>query len=167
MSELILHHYASSPFSEKVRLVLGLKGLAWRSVEVPVMMPKPDVLPLTGGYRRTPFLQIGADIYCDSALMCRVIDRLAPQPPLYPAGCSGAAPMISQWADSALFWVAVPLTIQRVANVERAQLLVESASRAALQRFLAAWQDLLRQTRADPAHKGLIRWAIDVDPLTI
>lgn len=112
MSELILHHYASSPFSEKVRLVLGLKGLAWRSVEVPVMMPKPDVLPLTGGYRRTPFLQIGADVYCDSALMCRVIDRLAPQPPLYPAGCSGAAPMISQWADSALFWVAVPLTIQ-------------------------------------------------------
>lgn len=112
MSELILHHYASSPFSEKVRLVLGLKGLAWRSVDVPVMMPKPDVLPLTGGYRRTPFLQIGADVYCDSLLMCRVIDRLAPQPPLYPASCSGAAPVLSQWADSALFWVAVPLTIQ-------------------------------------------------------
>jgi glutathione S-transferase len=112
MSELILHHYASSPFSEKVRLVLGLKGLAWRSVDVPVMMPKPDVLPLTGGYRRTPFLQIGADVYCDSALMCRVIDRLAPQPPLYPASCGGAAPVLSQWADTALFWVAVPLTIQ-------------------------------------------------------
>ena len=72
MSELILHHYANSPFSEKVRLVLGLKGLSWRSVTVPVMMPKPDVLALTGGYRRTPFMQIGADIYCDSALMCRV-----------------------------------------------------------------------------------------------
>ncbi len=55
MSELILHHYANSPFSEKVRLVLGLKGLSWRSVTVPVMMPKPDVLALTGGYRRTPF----------------------------------------------------------------------------------------------------------------
>jgi glutathione S-transferase len=112
MSELILHHYASSPFSEKVRLVLGLKGLSWRSVNVPVMMPKPDVVALTGGYRRTPFMQIGADVYCDSALMCRVIDRLAPQPLLYPAGCSGAAPMIAQWADSALFWVAVPLTIR-------------------------------------------------------
>ena len=62
---------------------------------------------------------------------------------------------------------AVPMTVQRVANVERAQMLVESGSRAALQRFLAAWQDLLRQTRAQPAHKGLIRWAIDVDPLTI
>jgi glutathione S-transferase len=112
MRHLILHHYATSPFSEKVRLALGLKGLSWQSVTVPVMMPKPDVLPLTGGYRRTPFLQIGADIYCDSALMCRVIDRLAPQPPLYPAGCSGAAPMLSQWADSSLFWAAVPLTIQ-------------------------------------------------------
>ena len=62
---------------------------------------------------------------------------------------------------------AVPMTVQRVANVERAQMLVESGSRAALQRFLAAWQDTLRQLRAEPAHKGLIRWAIDVDPLTI
>ena len=63
MSDLILHHYASSPFSEKVRLVLGMKGLGWRSVTVPVMLPKPDVVALTGGYRRTPFMQIGADVY--------------------------------------------------------------------------------------------------------
>jgi glutathione S-transferase len=112
MNELILHHYANSPFSEKVRLVLGMKGMSWRSVTVPVMMPKPDVLALTGGYRRTPFMQIGADIYCDSALMCRVIDRLAPQPPLFPDSCGGMAPVLAQWADSALFWVAVPLTLQ-------------------------------------------------------
>ena len=112
MSELILHHYATSPFSQKVRWVLGLKGLDWASVTVPVMMPKPDVLALTGGYRRTPFLQIGADIYCDSALMCRVIDRIAPQPPLVPAGTAGMAHVLAQWADSALFWVAVPLTLQ-------------------------------------------------------
>ncbi len=62
---------------------------------------------------------------------------------------------------------AVPMTVQRVANVERAQMLVESDSRMALQRFLAAWQEILRETRALPLHKGLIRWAIDVDPLTI
>ena len=78
MTDLILHHYATSPFSEKVRLVLGLKKMAWRSVTVPIMLPKPDVIALTGGYRRTPFMQIGADVYCDSALMCRVIDRRAP-----------------------------------------------------------------------------------------
>jgi len=61
----------------------------------------------------------------------------------------------------------VPLTIQRVANVERAQMLMESSSRAALQRFLAAWQPVLQATRSQPAHKGLIRWLVDVDPLAI
>lgn len=112
MSELILHHYANSPFSEKVRLVLGMKRLAWRSVWVPSVLPKPDVVALTGGYRRTPFLQIGADVYCDSALMCRVIDRLAPEPPLYPRESAGLADIVAQWADAALFWAAIPYTMQ-------------------------------------------------------
>ena len=62
---------------------------------------------------------------------------------------------------------AVPMTIQRVANVERAQMLVESASRTALQRFLAAWQPVMDATRQQAEFKPLIRWAIDVDPLTI
>jgi glutathione S-transferase len=112
MTDLVLHHYPSSPFSEKVRLVLGLKRLRWQSVFVPVIMPKPDVVALTGGYRRTPFMQIGADIYCDSALMCRVIDRIAPEPPLYPAASAGIAEILAQWADSSLFWTAVPYTMQ-------------------------------------------------------
>jgi glutathione S-transferase len=112
MSELILHHYDGSPFSEKVRLVLGFKGLAWRSVKVPVVLPKPDVVALTGGYRRTPFMQIGADVYCDTALMCRVIDGIAPQPPLYPRSATGAQYALAQWADMALFWSAVPFTLQ-------------------------------------------------------
>ncbi len=61
----------------------------------------------------------------------------------------------------------VPLTIQRVANVERAQMLLESPSRTALQRFLAAWQPVLHATRSQPEHKGLVRWLVDVDPLAI
>ena len=61
----------------------------------------------------------------------------------------------------------VPLAVQRVANVERAQMLLESPSRPALQRFLAAWQPLLHATRAQPEHKGLVRWLVDVDPLSI
>jgi primosomal protein N' (replication factor Y) len=61
----------------------------------------------------------------------------------------------------------VPLTIQRVANVERAQMLLESSSRAALQRFLTAWQPVLQATRSQPENKGLIRWLVDVDPLAI
>lgn len=112
MPDLILHHYAGSPFSEKIRLILGFKRLPWRSVTVPSLMPKPDVEALTGGYRRTPFLQIGADIYCDTALMCRVIDALRPEPPLYPASTAGIAEILAQWADTTLFWIAVPYTMQ-------------------------------------------------------
>ncbi|MEO8836469.1 MAG: glutathione S-transferase, partial [Caldimonas sp.] len=112
MNELILHHYPTSPFSEKVRLVLGMKRMRWRSVHVPAVMPKPDVVALTGGYRRTPFMQIGADVYCDSALMCRVIDRLVTEPPLYPAASAGVAEIVAQWADASLFWAAVPYTMQ-------------------------------------------------------
>ena len=112
MPELILHHYAISPFSEKVRLVLGFKRLAWRSVDIPAVMPKPDVVALTGGYRRTPFMQIGADVYCDTALMCRVIERLQPEPTLYPGAIAGLADIVAQWADSALFWIAAPYTMQ-------------------------------------------------------
>ncbi|MES2245507.1 MAG: primosomal protein N' [Pseudomonadota bacterium] len=69
--------------------------------------------------------------------------------------------------DAVTPYPAVPMTIQRVANIERAQMLVESPSRAALQRFLAAWQPLLHQTRQQGDFKSLVRWAIDVDPLAI
>jgi glutathione S-transferase len=107
MSDLILHHYPTSPFSEKIRLILGHKGLAWKSVIIPRIMPKPDVLALTGGYRRTPFLQIGADIYCDTALICDVLEHHAPEPSLYPPKLKGAARVLAQWADSTLFWAAM------------------------------------------------------------
>jgi primosomal protein N' (replication factor Y) len=75
----------------------------------------------------------------------------------------GWAPILEQ----VFVYPAVPMCIQRVANVERAQMLVESPSRAALQKFLSAWHDVLHATRSDPACKGLIRWAVDVDPLAI
>ena len=84
MADIILHHYPTSPFSEKVRLVLGYKNLSWQSVVIPMIMPKPDVVALTGGYRKTPFMQIGADIYCDSALICDVLEHIQPTPALFP-----------------------------------------------------------------------------------
>lgn len=104
---IILHHYPTSPFSEKVRLVLGYKKLNWQSVVIPSIMPKPDVVALTGGYRKTPFMQIGADIYCDSALICDVLERLQAQPTLYPEHQKGLARVLSQWADTTLFWAAM------------------------------------------------------------
>ena len=107
MSELILHHYPTSPFSEKVRLILGYKKLAWKSVIVPRVMPKPDVVALTGGYRKTPFLQIGSHIYCDTALICDVLEHVQPTPTLYPSGNKGLARILAQWADDKLFWAAM------------------------------------------------------------
>lgn len=84
MVEIILHHYPASPYSEKIRLAFGLKELAWHSVLIPPMTPRPDLHPMTGGYRRTPVLQIGADIYCDTQLILRTLERLYPEPSLFP-----------------------------------------------------------------------------------
>jgi glutathione S-transferase len=75
-------------------------------------MPKPDVVALTGGYRKTPVLQIGADIYCDTALIADVIDSIAPSPSVYPQGAAAASRTLAQWADSTLFWAAVRYTMQ-------------------------------------------------------
>ena len=112
MNQLVLHHYPNSPFSEKIRLILGFKALHWTSVHIPAIMPKPDVVALTGGYRKTPILQIGADIYCDTALIADVIEAIAPAPSLYPKGAAAAARTLAQWADSTLFWATVPYTLQ-------------------------------------------------------
>jgi len=111
MSDLILHHYPMSPFAEKVRLMLGYKQLPWRSVIIPPVMPKPDVVALTGGYRRTPILQIGADVYCDTALIARVLEARQPQPTLYPA-TAPLAVALAQWADGMLFGAAVSWAMQ-------------------------------------------------------
>lgn len=112
MNELILHQYDASPFSEKIRTILGFKGLAYRSVVQPQVMPKPDQLALTGGYRRAPVLQIGAHIYCDTNLIADVLERLKPEPTLYPAPVAGIARMVAAFADQTLFRVATMLIFQ-------------------------------------------------------
>src|SRR3990172_4066857 len=112
MTEPILHHYPVSPFAEKIRAMLGYKGLAWKSVIIPMMMPKPDVIALTGGYRRTPILQIGADIYCDTALIARVLDRIAPAPTIFPYGENFANRAMAYFADGVMFNLSVPIGFQ-------------------------------------------------------
>lgn len=112
MPDLILHHYTTSPFSEKVRLILGAKKLPWKSVFIPPIMPKPDVEVLTGGYRKTPFLQIGADMYCDSALIADVLEHLQPEATLYPEPEKGMSRILAQWADTTLFWAAMAWNLQ-------------------------------------------------------
>jgi glutathione S-transferase len=112
MTEPILHHYPVSPFAEKVRAMLGFKGLAWKSVQIPLIMPKPDVVALTGGYRKTPILQLGADVYCDTALIARVLERLAPTPSLYPQGDTLAVQAAAYFADNVMFGVTIPIAFQ-------------------------------------------------------
>lgn len=111
MDEVILHHYPQSPVSEKVRVALGLKGLAWHSVIIPRLPPKPDLMPLTGGYRRAPVMQIGADIYCDSQCILRELERRYPEPGFFPDGENGLVWSLSRWTDGELLDVAVRLVL--------------------------------------------------------
>jgi glutathione S-transferase len=111
MSDPILHHFDWSPFAEKARMVLGFKRLAWSSVQIPMIMPKPDLMPLTGGYRKTPTLQIGADVYCDTRLIARELERRFPEPTLFPDGNSGVALMLTHWSDTAFFEPGAGLTM--------------------------------------------------------
>ena len=114
MHELILHHYDTSPFSEKVRKLFAHKRLTWRAVEQPSIMPKPDLVPLTGGYRRIPVLQIGADVYCDTQLIARVLERMHPHPTLYPGGSEGLCHVWSLWADRLVFLPVVAVVFAEI-----------------------------------------------------
>jgi glutathione S-transferase len=112
MNDLILHQYAASPFSEKVRCLLGYKQLSYHAVDIPVIMPKPNLMTLTGGYRKTPVLQIGADIYCDSALICRLIDSLYAKNSVYVPSQMATLGAASHWIDTFLFKVSVAVAFQ-------------------------------------------------------
>src|SRR5580704_12475067 len=102
--DIILHHYDTSPFSEKVRLLLGLKGLSWGSVIQPTIMPKPDLTPLTGGYRRIPVLQVGADVFCDTQVILAEVAARAGGEPL-----DGVGWAVNLWADRLFFQATVPI----------------------------------------------------------
>jgi glutathione S-transferase len=112
--EIILHQYVNSPFSEKIRKIFAHKKISWRAVEQPVIMPKPKLIPLTGGYRRIPVLQIGADIYCDTGIIIRKIDETFPEPTLYPGGLEAAAHTMNIFADRRLFWSTTPVIFAKL-----------------------------------------------------
>ena len=144
MVDLILHHYDLSPFSEKVRLALGYKSLDWKSVEIPIWPPKPDFMPLTAGYRRAPALQIGADVYCDTLLILRELDRRAPEPTVYPDDQKGLASVLSWFAETTTFMQAATLTTSIIGDALRKEFLDDRIafmkhdfSKAASQRDLA------------------------------
>ncbi len=98
---MILHHYELSPFAEKIRIIFGMKNLPWQACDQPVIMPKPELVALTGGYRRIPVLQIGADLYFDTALIAAEIERRFPAPSIAIGPAAAAA--FSGWTDQGLF----------------------------------------------------------------
>ena len=103
MSKIIFHHYPQSPVAEKVRVGFGMKSIDWQSVMIPRLPPKPLLMPLTGGYRRTPVAQIGADIYGDSQNIFRMLDEQLGGPQLV----SPLSMAMAGWMESTLFNLAL------------------------------------------------------------
>lgn len=148
MAEIILHHYDRSPFAEKARLVLGAKGVSWRAVAIPRWMPKPDLMPLTGGYRKTPVMQIGADIYCDTRIIARELERRFPEPRLNGAG---GGDLIAAWADSVLFTNAVGVVFGTYADQLPSELKADRAN------FTSGLFDADRMKARQPAIRAQLR----------
>lgn len=111
MPDIVLHHYPRSPYAEKVRVALGLKGLAYYSVDIPPWMPKPDLMPLTGGYRRTPVMQVGADVFCDTLIILRQIERVHPSPSFFPGGSDGLATALGWGIEKSIFIPAIGVIV--------------------------------------------------------
>lgn len=110
-SEIVFHNYPQSPVAEKVRVAFGIKNLSWRDVEIPRLPPKPMLTALTGGYRRTPVMQIGADIYCDSQCIIRELERRQPTPTFMPTSDAGLMWCLSRYCDGDLFSLAVKIVL--------------------------------------------------------
>lgn len=117
--EIIFHQYDISPFSEKVRVIFGIKGLSWHSVIQPVIMPKPELIALTGGYRKIPVMQIGADVYCDTQIIIRELERRFPEPSMYAGGDAGLSNGIAFWADHPLFTLACDVLFAGASTMPR------------------------------------------------
>lgn len=109
-ADIILHHYDPSPFSWKARVLLGLKEMPWHSVITPDRLPKPDLVPLTGGYRRAPVMQVGADVYLDSSLILAELERRAP------GHDSAMAPAVNWWADRTFFQATVVVLFGQIGD---------------------------------------------------
>jgi glutathione S-transferase len=148
--DIILHHYPTSPYSEKVRAVLGLKRLAWQSVTIPVVLPKPDLMPLTGGYRKTPVMQIGADIYCDTLLILDEIERRHPSPSIYPASSEGAQKALAWWIERTCFGPAASVIFAKIGDQ------VPQAFREDRAKFSGRDFDPAKLKQAEPMMRGIL-----------
>lgn len=107
MTDLILHHYPMSPFSQKMRSMLGHADLPWQSVIVREMPPRPHLAALAGGYRKVPVAQDGADVFCDSRVIAEEIAARAGRPALALVNCSAEAQAWVARVDLEVFFACV------------------------------------------------------------
>ncbi|EED36581.1 glutathione S-transferase [Luminiphilus syltensis NOR5-1B] len=103
----ILHHYEASPYAEKIRLLLGAAGLSWRSVLSPPQPPRPNIDPLAGGYRRIPVAQIGADVFCDTALIAEEVLALSNNTDLNSPATDPEVDELVERAEGDVFFAAI------------------------------------------------------------
>lgn len=112
MARIILHQFAASPFAERIRLILGLKGLPWQCVDAEIVMPKPKLTALTGGYRKTPVMQIGNDVYCDSRIIALELERrYHATPTIFPHDSQAPCTALATWTDCDFHMIASALVI--------------------------------------------------------
>tara|TARA_R110002049_G_scaffold9747_21_gene48910 strand:+ start:2492 stop:3457 length:966 start_codon:yes stop_codon:yes gene_type:complete len=178
MAKLYLHHYWTSPFCEKIRLLCGYLGLEWHSVHTTTIMPRPLLMPLSGGYRKVPVAQIGADVYCDSNMIARAIAQYAGDKTLYAPGF--AATRVADAASNDLFRLMAALSfrpeaIGTVFNHPDDRMASAGTSgdggsgrAAAMERFFADRMELdgkgyLMKIKPEVAQSTLLHWLTELD----
>ena len=107
----IFHHYPQSPIAEKIRITFGIMGMEWQSVQIPRIPPKPLLMPLTGGYRRTPVLQLGADIFCDSQAIAWQLGLQNSNAPAYQLSNKSLELILGSFGEAILFSLSVRVVL--------------------------------------------------------
>jgi glutathione S-transferase len=163
MPEVILHHYPISPFCEKIRALLGYLDLEWSSVETSIIMPRPLLMPLSGGYRRVPVAQIGADVYCDTRVIARALVDRAGDGTLYAPGF--AATRVADSADTDLFRIMACLSFRPAAI---AGIPLQSSAGASMTDFVKDRADLaggvdIIGMRPEWAQSALLHWLTELE----
>lgn len=108
---IYMHCYDASPFTQRALCMLGIKQLEWQFVETPMIPPKDDLVALTGGYRGTPVMQIGADVYLDTQRIAAELEHRFPAPTLFPGGDAGLGFLAVKWSDT-FFRAGLPVAIE-------------------------------------------------------
>ena len=166
MANVYLHHYPASPFSEKIRALLGYLELEWYSVETSIIMPRPLLMPLSGGYRRVPVAQMGADVYCDTKIIARALAEHAGDDTLYGPGF--AATRVADAADTDLFRIMAALSFRPEAISGLFQGGGGGSGGASMRDFakdradLAGGVDIIGMT-PDIAENALLHWLTELE----